>query len=302
MTKKIWYWGAQEPNPIVSTRTNGSALYPYAPYLLPAKAFVSCLVGFCMLLVVWAFVCWRGNLPLGAQRGRQVAPDLAFSVALCRPGGLEGAEVTSSGQWWPPAVPRPLHATLATRAPGEGTGGGASCLPSSGTATICCSARSPRVPRRAQLQTSHHGGAGTRWVVAGRPPRSGPQMHRETLFFQDLTLLRDRQGHPTQTELCAYARLRDPLPNSDFAVGLGTREGLRTENRVAGLQGLCPCLLYPFQQSVGHTSSSWKVFKGPVVQAPDPCAVLPREAWGEPDPLDSGLGGSPLAIHKCRRG
>ena len=69
-----------------------------------------CLVGFwAMVLVVCAFVCWRGSLPLGAQSGRQVAPDLAFSVALCSLGGLEGAEVTSSGQWWPPPVPRPLH-------------------------------------------------------------------------------------------------------------------------------------------------------------------------------------------------
>lgn len=47
LTKRIWYWGAQEPNLTVSTRTNGSALYPCAPYLLPAKAFVSCgLLGY----------------------------------------------------------------------------------------------------------------------------------------------------------------------------------------------------------------------------------------------------------------
>lgn len=53
--------------------------------------------------------------------------------------------------------------------PEEGTGGVAGSLPSSGTATICCSARSPWIPCRAQLHAGHHGGAGTRWVVAGRP-------------------------------------------------------------------------------------------------------------------------------------
>lgn len=40
--------------------------------------------------------------------------------SLGGPGGLEGAEVTSSGQWWLPAVPHPFHAELAARAPGEG--------------------------------------------------------------------------------------------------------------------------------------------------------------------------------------
>lgn len=173
---KIWYRGAQEPNTTVSTRTNGSVLYSYAPNFLPAKAFVSCLASFWATLVVWAFVCWKGSRPLGAQSGPQVAPDLAFSAARCGPGGLKGAEVTSSGQWWPLAVPRPLHATLATRAPGEGTGGGAICLPSSGTTTICCPARSLRVPRCAQLHAGLHGGASTRWVVAGRP--RGPFLRR----------------------------------------------------------------------------------------------------------------------------
>lgn len=63
---------------------------------------------------------WRGRLPLREPSGRQVAPDLSFLAALCGPGGLEGAEVSSSGQWWLPAVPHPLHAELPTRAPGEG--------------------------------------------------------------------------------------------------------------------------------------------------------------------------------------
>lgn len=164
-------------------------------------------------------LCAGGKPPSGcAERPAGGARPGALR-ARCAPGGLEGAEVTS-GQWWPPAVPRPLHATLATRAPGEGTGGGASCLPSSGTATICCSARSLRVPRCTQLHAGHHGGAGTRWVVAGRP---GGLLLRctETLPSvpnftpgQTRTSYADRTPRPRAPSGSRW----HPLPNSDFVV------------------------------------------------------------------------------------
>lgn len=69
-----------------------------------------------------------------------------------------------------------------------------------------------------------------------------PDAQRETLFLPCLTLLRDGQGHP-----CAdgTARLRapsgsrlHPLPNSAFAVGLGTRERLGTRKQSSGSAGI----------------------------------------------------------------
>lgn len=78
----------------------------------------------------------------------------------------------------------------------------------------------------------------------------------QRLFLQYLTLLPDRQGHPTRTELRAHARLRDHAGilclTQILWWGWGPGKGWGPENRVLGQQGLCPCLHYPFQQSVGH--------------------------------------------------
>lgn len=179
--RKIWYLDSQQPNTTIFTRTNGSALYPYNPYLPLAKAFVPCIASLWAKLVARAFWSRRGSLSPGAPSGRQVAPDLSFLAALAlwtrwtgRGGGSQQRPVVAARS--PPPPPRRARHTRACRGPESG---GASCLLSSGTAAIG-STRRPRVPRRTQLRVGHHGGAGTRWVLARRPRGLVPR-YRERL-------------------------------------------------------------------------------------------------------------------------
>lgn len=123
------------------------------------------------MLVIRAFVEVERKPPSPcAERPAGGARPVVLGSALWtrwtgRGGGIQQRPVVAARS--PPPPPRRARDTRAWRGPKSG--GRASCLPSSGTAAIC-STRRPRVPRGSQLHVGHHGGAGTRWVVAPSPP------------------------------------------------------------------------------------------------------------------------------------
>lgn len=167
-----------------------------------------------------------------------MAPNLAFSAALGGPGGLEGAEVTSSGQWWPPAVPRLLHATLAqkrartawlavfrARAP----------LPSAalrGVRGFPAALSSTPATMEAQAQ----GG----WSPVA-PEVWSSEAQRDSLPLPNFTPGQTGTSYAdgTRSRRAPSGSRLHPLPNSDFAVGLGTREGMGTQKLSSRSSGDC---------------------------------------------------------------
>lgn len=194
----------------------------------PLLGHVGCL-GVCVL---------EGKSPTGcAERPAGGARPGFFRCAVWarwteRGGGNQQRPVVAARN--PPPPPRNARDTRAWR--GHGRRGYLSSELGHHYHLLLCeeSACSPlrSAPRRTPWRRKHK--------VGGRrsPPRSVPQVHRETLFLEYLTLPPDRQGHPTGTELHAYARLRDHACilclTQILRWGWGPGKGRGPENRVPG--------------------------------------------------------------------
>jgi hypothetical protein len=128
----------------------------------------------------------RGRLPPAVQGGRQVAPGRKLSAELCGPGGLGGAEATSSGQWRRPAGPRPPYASSRPARLERALAAGPAAIraPAPLPSALLSARASPPRSVRSRPPWKH------RLKVSGRrsPLGSGPGTHIKARFLHYLTL------------------------------------------------------------------------------------------------------------------